>query len=67
MIERLCYIYGVAGSTLDTASAPPGIDGGKVSLIPGADSFALATSVSAAEASHLAASAMQYKCFQPRR
>jgi len=49
MIERLCYIYGVAASKLETALAPSGIDGGKVSLIPGADHFALATSVSAAD------------------
>jgi hypothetical protein len=49
MVERLCYVYGVAASKLDTASAPPGIDGGRVSLIADADVFALATSVSAAE------------------
>ena len=49
MIERLCYIYGVAASRLDSASAPAGIDGGKVSLIAGADHFALATSVSASD------------------
>ena len=49
MIERLCYIYGVAASKLDTATAPPGIDSGKVSLITNADVFALATSVNAAE------------------
>jgi hypothetical protein len=49
MKERLCYVYGVAASRLEITSAPPGIDGGKVSLIPGADAFALATSVSATD------------------
>lgn len=49
MIERLCYIYGVVGSKVDVDSAPPGIDGGKVSLIPASDLFALATSVGAAD------------------
>lgn len=49
MIERLCYIYGVVGSKIEVESAPPGIDGGKVSLIPAGDLFALATSVGAAD------------------
>jgi len=49
MIERLCYIYGVAASKLDTAQAPKGIDDGNVSLISNAEVFALATSVSAAD------------------
>jgi hypothetical protein len=47
MIERLCYVYGVVGPSLDTATAPTGIDGGKVNLIQGSDAAALATSVSA--------------------
>jgi hypothetical protein len=47
MIERLCYVYGVVGSSLETATSPKGIDGGQVSLIPNADVSALATSVSA--------------------
>jgi hypothetical protein len=47
MIERLCYVYGVVGSSVETATAPKGIDGGAVSLIPNGDVAALATSVSA--------------------
>jgi hypothetical protein len=47
MIERLCYVYGVVGSSIETATAPTGIDGGPVSLISSGDVSALATSVSA--------------------
>jgi len=47
MIERLCYVYGVVHSSLDTATAPSGIDGGSVNVIPGVDLSALATSVGA--------------------
>jgi len=47
MSERLCYVYGVVGSSLETATAPKGIDGGAVSLIPIGDVAALATWVSA--------------------
>jgi Gas vesicle synthesis protein GvpL/GvpF. len=47
MIERLCYVYGVVGSSVETATAPAGIDGGPVSLIASGDVSALATSVSA--------------------
>jgi len=47
MIERLCYVYGVVGRSIETGSAPAGIDGGKVSLIPNGDVSALATSVGA--------------------
>src|SRR6202140_1900732 len=47
MIERLCYVYGVVGSSGETATAPTGIDGGPVSLISSGDVSALATSVSA--------------------
>jgi hypothetical protein len=47
MIERLCYVYGVVRSSLETSTAPKGIDGGKISLIPEGDIAALATSVSA--------------------
>ena len=47
MSERLCYVYGVAASSLETATAPKGIDGGAVSLIPNGDVAALVTSVSA--------------------
>jgi hypothetical protein len=47
MIERLCYIYGAVGSSVETATAPKGIDGGAVNLIPNGEVAALATSVSA--------------------
>src|ERR1700737_3452154 len=47
MSERLSYVYGVVGSSLETATAPKGIDGGAVSLIPNGDVAALATPVSA--------------------
>jgi hypothetical protein len=47
MSERLFYVYGVVGSSLETATAPKGIDGGGVSLIPNGDVAALVTSVSA--------------------
>jgi hypothetical protein len=47
MSARLCYIYGVVASKLETADAPEGIDGGKVTLIPGGGLAALATSVGA--------------------
>lgn len=47
MTERLCYVYGVVGSSVETATAPTGIDGGPVSLITSGDVSALATSVSA--------------------
>lgn len=47
MIERLCYVYGVVGSSFETATAPKGIDGGAVNLIPNGDVAALATWVSA--------------------
>jgi hypothetical protein len=47
MIERLCYVYGVVQSSLETVTAPKGIDGAAVNLIPNGDVAALATSVSA--------------------
>ena len=47
MIERLCYVYGVVGASIETATAPTGIDGGPVTLISSGDVAALATSVSA--------------------
>jgi hypothetical protein len=47
MIERLCYVYGVVGSSVETATAPKGVDGGAVNLIPNGEVSALATSVSA--------------------
>jgi len=47
MIERLCYVYGVVGSSVETATAPTGIDGDAVILIPNRNVAALATLVSA--------------------
>ena len=47
MSERLCYVYGVVGASFETATAPTGIDGGAVSLVPSGDLSALATMVSA--------------------
>jgi hypothetical protein len=47
MIERLCYVYGVVGSSFETSTSPKGIDGGQISLIPNAEVAALATSVGA--------------------
>ncbi|MDP9206069.1 MAG: GvpL/GvpF family gas vesicle protein [Gemmatimonadota bacterium] len=47
MIERLCYVYGVVGSSMETATASRGIDSGAVNLIPNGEVGALATSVSA--------------------
>jgi hypothetical protein len=49
MTERLCYVYGVVGSSLETATAPKGIDGGAVTLVPNGDVAALVTLVSAAD------------------
>ncbi len=47
MTERVCYVYGVVRSPTEVATAPTGIDGAQVSLIPNGDVSALATSVSA--------------------
>lgn len=47
MIDRLCYVYGVVGRTVETATAPTGVDGGVVSLISHGEVSALTTSVSA--------------------
>src|SRR6266566_6233344 len=47
MIERLCYVYGVVGASVETETAPEGIDSGAVTVIPNGDVSALATSVSA--------------------
>jgi gas vesicle protein GvpL/GvpF len=46
-MKRLCYVYGVVGSSVKTATAPQGIDGGAVNLIPAGQVAAVATSVSA--------------------
>lgn len=46
-MKRVCYVYGVVGSSVETATAPKGIDGGAVTLIPNGDVSALATLVSA--------------------
>src|ERR1700737_1110839 len=47
MSERLYYVYGVVGASAEIVTAPRGIDGGAVSLIPSGDVAALSTSVSA--------------------
>src|SRR2546423_3071572 len=47
MPKRLFYVYGVVGSSVETATAPEGIEGGAVSLIVNDDVAALATSLSA--------------------
>jgi len=49
MTDRLYYVYGVVGASVETATAPKGIDGGVVSLMPSGDVAALSTSVSAAD------------------
>jgi hypothetical protein len=47
MIQRLCYVYGVVRSAVETTTAPKGIDSGPVGLISNKGVSALATSVSA--------------------
>ena len=47
MPKRLCYVYGVVRSSVETATAPAGIEGGAISLIPNGDVAAIASSVSA--------------------
>jgi gas vesicle protein GvpL/GvpF len=47
MIKRLYYVYGVVGSSVKTATAPKGIDGVAVTVIPNGEVAALATSVNA--------------------
>lgn len=47
MTKRLSYVYGVVRSSVETATAPKGIDGGAVTLIANGAVAALATSVSA--------------------
>jgi hypothetical protein len=49
MSERVSYVYGVAGSSIDTATAPAGIEGGAVTLIPNGDVSALVTYVDAGD------------------
>lgn len=46
-MKHLYCVYGVVGSAVETATAPKGIDGGAVTLIPNGKVAALATSVSA--------------------
>jgi len=48
-MKHLFYVYGVVASSVETATAPKGIDGGAVSLIPNGEVAALATSVSAGD------------------
>ncbi len=47
MIDRLCYVYGVVPASINTATAPKGIEQGAVNLIPNGEHAALATSVRA--------------------
>jgi hypothetical protein len=47
MTKRLSYVYGVVGSSVRAATAPKGIDGGTVTLIPAGEVAALATAVKA--------------------
>ena len=47
MAKRVCYVYGVVGSSVQTATAPKGIEGGAVTLIPNGEVAALATTVGA--------------------
>jgi gas vesicle protein GvpL/GvpF len=47
MPKRLCYVYGVVGSSVETVTAPKGVEGGAISLIPNGDVAALASFVSA--------------------
>jgi hypothetical protein len=47
--DRLCYVYGVVAPSVETGTAPAGIDGGPVNLIPNENVSALATSVSAGD------------------
>ena len=49
MTEHLYYVYGVVSRSVETATAPAGIDGGPVTLIANESVSALATSVSAAD------------------
>ena len=47
MSDRVSYVYGVVGSSINTATAPDGIEAGPVTLIPNGDVSALVTDVSA--------------------
>ena len=47
MTQHLHYVYGVVAASLETVTAPKGIEGGAVSLVPNGDVAALTTSVSA--------------------
>jgi hypothetical protein len=47
MTGRLYYVYGVVGASVETATAPQGIDGAAVNLISEGEVAALSTSVSA--------------------
>lgn len=49
MSGRLYYVYGVVASPVETATAPPGVDGGDVGSITHGGVSALATTVSAAD------------------
>src|SRR5688572_8164857 len=47
MPKRLYYVYGVVRSSVETATAPKGIDGEAVTVIPNGEVAALATAVNA--------------------
>ena len=47
MSERLCYVYGVVPASINSVTAPKGIEQGTVNLIENGDYAALATSVRA--------------------
>jgi hypothetical protein len=47
MTERLCYVYGVVPASMNPATAPKGIEQGRVTLIENGEFAALATSVRA--------------------
>ena len=47
MVKRLYYVYGVVRSSVETATAPKGIDGEAVTVIPTGEVAALATAVKA--------------------
>jgi hypothetical protein len=49
MTDLLHYVYGVVGASVETATAPSGIDGGAVTLVPSGELAALSTPVSAAD------------------
>jgi len=47
MTGRVHYVYGVVGASLETVTAPKGIEGGAVTLVRNGDVAALTTSLNA--------------------